>query len=33
MNDAAFMWGMAAGFALGSAYWLLMFAWWERWRK
>jgi hypothetical protein len=30
MSDDSFMMGMAAGFAFGSAYWLLMFAWWER---
>lgn len=33
MNDGVFLMGMAAGFALGSGYWLLLFAAWIRWGK
>jgi hypothetical protein len=32
MSDGVFLLGMAAGFVFGSAYWLLMFAWWEKYR-
>ena len=30
MSDGSFMMGMGAGFALGSAYWLLILAVWLR---